>query len=141
MGKLIDLRRWWDEICAIGPHYGYSPNATKTWLITKKDQYRAAEAIFAGTGVKLTKEGRPHLDAPLGTSDFKTKFLYWLKWRNGVGRLTYWQVWLALNLMQPMQHVPMGYSASGRSSRELSQALIFISNHLRMLFEQSYYRS
>ena len=35
----------------------------------------AVEAIFAGTGGKLTKEGRPHLGAPLGTSDFKTKFL------------------------------------------------------------------
>ena len=35
IGKLVALCWWWDEICDIGPHYGYFPNATKTWLIRR----------------------------------------------------------------------------------------------------------
>ena len=68
IGKLVALRRWWDEVCDIGPHYGYFPKASKTWLIVKEDHYSEAELIFAGSGVRLTKGGRPHLGAPLGTS-------------------------------------------------------------------------
>ena len=75
IGKLVALCRWWDEICDIGPHYGYFPNATKTWLIVKEDHYSEAELIFGGSGVRLTKEGRPHLGAPLGTSAYRNKFL------------------------------------------------------------------
>ena len=62
--KLVTLRRWWDEICDIGPHYGYFSKASKTWLIVKEVHYIEAELIFTGSGVRLTKEGRPHLGAP-----------------------------------------------------------------------------
>ena len=49
--------------------------SSKTWLIVKEDHYSEAELIFAGSGVRLTKEGRPHLGAPLGTSAYRNKFL------------------------------------------------------------------
>ena len=35
MGKITDLRKWWESMCSLGPSYGYFPKATKTWLITK----------------------------------------------------------------------------------------------------------
>ena len=49
--------------------------ASKTWLSVKEDHYSEAELIFGGSGVRLTKEGRPHLGAPLGTSAYRNKFL------------------------------------------------------------------
>ncbi len=64
VGKLADLRSWWDKISTLGPGYGYHANASKTWLITKNDYFQATAEVFAGTGVKITKEGRPHLEVP-----------------------------------------------------------------------------
>ena len=75
VGKLADLRKWWDEICSIGPQFGYFPNANKTWLVVKDGHSNTAEEIFAGSGVKITREGRPHLGAPLGTTAYKRKLV------------------------------------------------------------------
>ena len=70
IGKLTDLKKWWDKICSLGPAYGCFPNATKTWLVTKKDYLPAATAIFTGTNVNVTSEGRPLLGAAIGTREF-----------------------------------------------------------------------
>ena len=35
-GKLAPLKALWDLIVNIGPHYGYHPNASKTWLTVKQ---------------------------------------------------------------------------------------------------------
>ncbi len=61
---------WWDHILAEGPMYGYHANAAKTWLITKENHHSAAAAALAGTDVKVTSEGRPHLGAALGTLEY-----------------------------------------------------------------------
>ena len=42
----------------------------KTWLVTKKDYLPAATAIFTGTKVNVTSEGRPLLGAAIGTREF-----------------------------------------------------------------------
>ena len=36
LGTLACCREWWDELAKIGPSYGYYPNLTKTWLITRE---------------------------------------------------------------------------------------------------------
>ena len=41
----------------------------------KDGHSHAAEEIFAGSGVKITREGRPHLGAPLGTTAYKRKLV------------------------------------------------------------------
>ena len=66
-GKIANLRGWWDEIVRLGPSFGYHPNASKTWLVIKKEHESAAVALFGDTDVKITSEGRPHLGAPLGS--------------------------------------------------------------------------
>ena len=72
---MSDLRLWWDQLCREGPGFGYFPNTSKTWLVTK-DSFRSdAEIIFAGTNVNLTDEGRPYLGAAIGTNQFITQFL------------------------------------------------------------------
>ena len=30
------LRAWWDQVSSLGPSFGYFPNASKTWLVTKQ---------------------------------------------------------------------------------------------------------
>ena len=34
--KLATLNCWWDELCSLGPAFGYFANASKTWLVTKR---------------------------------------------------------------------------------------------------------
>ena len=34
-GKLKDLHTYWHDLQKKGPLFGYFPNASKTWLITK----------------------------------------------------------------------------------------------------------
>ena len=36
VGKVADLRDWWDRLNALGPRFGYIPNTSKTWLVTKE---------------------------------------------------------------------------------------------------------
>ena len=79
------MRRWWDELAAMGPKYGYHPKPSKTVLILK-DQSLIIEAkrIFGGTGIKLTTDGERHLGAVIGSDEFrksyvKTKVSKWIE--------------------------------------------------------------
>ena len=74
-GDLHALRRWWDHLIRIGPEYGYYPNAPKTWLIVKEESYVQAQAVFRGSGVSITKEGKRHLGAAIGNDAFKEKYV------------------------------------------------------------------
>ena len=43
-GKIDHIKNWWDNISQIGPQYGYYPNASKTWIIVKEQDYERAES-------------------------------------------------------------------------------------------------
>ena len=75
VGNLQALRRWWDHLTIIGPEYGYYPNASKTWLIVKEKCYNEAQAVFQGSGVSITKEGKRHLGAAIGAENFKEEYI------------------------------------------------------------------
>ena len=72
MGKIVDLRDWWDRLSTSGPGFGYFPNASKTWLVTKEGLYDAAVSIFANTGVNVTPDGRPYLGTAIGSREYVT---------------------------------------------------------------------
>ena len=72
VGKITDLCEWWDRLDVLGPGYGYFPNASKTWLVTKKEYHAEATSTFSGTGVNVTSDGRPHLGAAIGSWEFVT---------------------------------------------------------------------
>ena len=74
-GKLTGLKFWWEELCRLGPKYGYFPNAAKTWVITKDEHLEKAKRIFKGTNVQITTEGKRHLGAALGKEKFKREFV------------------------------------------------------------------
>ena len=67
---MVCLREWWNELCCLGPSFGYYPNPSKTWLVTKIDCVSTAAKAFDGTNVNITSEGRPYLGAPLGSDDY-----------------------------------------------------------------------
>ena len=70
VGKITDLRDWWDKLTILGPRYGYYPNPSKTWLVTKEGLQVNAASIFASTGVKVSPNGRPYLGASIGFPDY-----------------------------------------------------------------------
>ena len=75
-GSLKNLRTWWDKLVTVGDSsYGYFVNAVKTWLITKEETHTRALDIFKDTQIRITKEGKPHLETALGTSSYITEFV------------------------------------------------------------------
>ena len=48
VGKLAELRVWWDILTKEGPNFGYYPNPSKTWLVTKEGCHTAGLSTFAG---------------------------------------------------------------------------------------------
>ena len=82
-GKIADLRAWWDLLISEGPDFGYFPNPSKTWLITKEGFNDAGLSGFAGKGVRITSDGRPYLGAAIGSGEYvknyvKSKVNSWL---------------------------------------------------------------
>ena len=39
-GKITQLKDWWTRMQSIGPSFGYHPNPSKTWLLTKEQHWR-----------------------------------------------------------------------------------------------------
>ena len=76
VGKIRQLKEWWDKLSEWGPAFGYFPKPTKCWLIVKDEQAKeTAETIFEGVPINITIEGERHLGAVIGTSAFKSKFV------------------------------------------------------------------
>ena len=53
-GLLTDLREWWDQLCKLGPLFGYFVNPSKTWIIVKEDHLVDAKAAFQDTDIQFT---------------------------------------------------------------------------------------
>ena len=75
VGKLAELRVWWDILTKEGPDFGYYPNLSKTWLVTKEGCDTAGLSTFAGTGVNVTPDGRPYLGAAVGSAEYVENYV------------------------------------------------------------------
>ena len=74
-GYISHLRTWWDRLVSCGPSYGYYPNASKTWLVTKEAHLQEATILFEGTGIHITAQGRPQLGAAVGTPSYVNQYV------------------------------------------------------------------
>ena len=74
-GEVSHLRLWWDQLSLLGPHFGYFPNASKTWLVVKEQYLNHAQLLFSNTCVNVTKDGRPHLGAAIGSTAFVAQYV------------------------------------------------------------------
>ena len=89
-GTLEGLHDWWTGLQDLGSLYGYYPNALKTWLIVKPAYLSNAQALFDGTGVQITVEGKRHLGAALGSHLFTEQYVSEKveSWSRCVGKLS-----------------------------------------------------
>ena len=69
------LHNWWTRLQDLGSLYGYYPNTSKTWLIVKPAYLSNAHALFDGTGVQITVEGKRHMGAALGSHLFAEQYV------------------------------------------------------------------
>jgi hypothetical protein len=66
-GTLEQVGTLWDRVPRFGPGFGYYPKPSKTILIVKQEKEEAAQALFEGSQVKITKKGHRDLGAFIGT--------------------------------------------------------------------------
>ena len=109
-GTLTNLCTWWDKF-TVGPSYGHFVKAVKTWFITKDETHAKALDVFQGTKIRITKEGKPHLEAALGTTSYVTE----CKSQN-------WSLELAsiVNMLHS-QFLPMVYKQMGLCGKNYPQ--------------------
>ena len=75
-GSLSNLKKWWKLVEEEGKKYGYVVKPSKSWLILKHpESLQAAETLFADTSIQITTEGKRHLGAAIGTTQFKNYFI------------------------------------------------------------------
>jgi len=60
---------------AYGLIYGYFPNAAKTCLTVKPDQFDSAQTLFNGTNIEISCEGQHHLGATIGFQSFTESYV------------------------------------------------------------------
>ena len=89
IGKLLNLRKWWDDIMINGPLIGYKPNAKKSWVVVKNEHLEQALDIFKGTGVNVTSAGRKYLGGAIGANEFQQNHIRQLvsSWTSKIEKL------------------------------------------------------
>ena len=75
IGTIEELHAWWNRLAAEGPAFGYFPNPSKTWLVTKQGRFDKASNTFAGSGVNVTLDGRPYLGAVIGSQEYVEEYV------------------------------------------------------------------
>ena len=75
VGRIIEIRKWWDTLVHRGPAYGYFVNTKKTWLVMKESMESGARDLFSGTDISITIEGRPYLGSPMGSQSYMEEFV------------------------------------------------------------------
>ncbi len=128
-GKIMNLRKWWDDISTMGPPFGYHANASKTWLVVKPEFLAEASAAFADTNVRIISEGRPYLGGAIGSEAYVKQFV--------VGKVPQWSKDLkllsAIAASQP--HAAFAAYTHGMKSKwsYLSRILPDTGHHLQAL--------
>ena len=74
-GRLSSLHQWWNQLCKLGPGFGYFPNASKMWLVVKDRCHSEAEVVIADTNVKIPNEGWPYLVSTIGSGLYVRQFV------------------------------------------------------------------
>ena len=74
-GKIEQVREWWMKIQTAGPAFGYFPNPSKTWLLTKEDHLEKAKELFENCNIHITSTGQRHLGSTLGSESFSCGYV------------------------------------------------------------------
>ena len=131
-GRLSNLCWCWDQMCKLGPGFGYFPNVSKTWLVVKNRYHSEAEVVFADTNVKITNEGWPYMGSAIGSSLYIRQFVE--EKIKGLSLMSlFWRRSLRVNHMLLILHLLSVWPVIGSMSPILSQILTHLCSHLKML--------
>ena len=59
----------------VGSSIRLSPTSCKTWIIFKPRHLQKAENIFQDTNIKITKNGKKHLGATIGSMKYRKEYI------------------------------------------------------------------
>ena len=65
-GSLNRIKDYREELAAISPKYGYFPKPAKSYLTRKEE----AQNVFTNSRVNVTAEGKRHLCAVIGSTEY-----------------------------------------------------------------------
>ena len=75
-GDILPLYNWDNHLSQEGQKYDYLVNGSKSWLIIKSDvPLIEAKKVF-GDEVNITAEGQHHLEAVIGSQEFKDQYCW-----------------------------------------------------------------
>uniref|UniRef100_A0A8D8V7C8 Reverse transcriptase domain-containing protein n=1 Tax=Cacopsylla melanoneura TaxID=428564 RepID=A0A8D8V7C8_9HEMI len=74
VGKLQNVKHWFDKLIEEGPKFGYFPEPSKSYLIVKDVMNSAAHTIFQNVGVKIVDSHR-FLGSIIGREEQKKKYV------------------------------------------------------------------
>ena len=69
-GDLEDLKRWWDELCDLGPRFGYFPKSIKTRLLENPNLLSKAKSLFDSENIKVVTDGVEYLGGAIGSKQY-----------------------------------------------------------------------
>ena len=70
-GSLNRIKDYRDELAAISPKYGYFPKPAKSYLTRKEE----AQNVFTNSRVNVTAEGKRHLCAVIGSTEYFDQYV------------------------------------------------------------------
>ena len=74
-GSLNSIKDYWDKLRATGPKYGNFPKPTKSYLVVKEKKLMEAEKLFTNSRVNITAEGKRHLGAVIGSTQYRDEYV------------------------------------------------------------------
>ena len=75
IGTVEQLHAWWNRLATEGQAFGYFPNPSKTWVVTKQRHFDKASNTFAGSGVNVTLDGRPYLGVVIDSQEYIEEYV------------------------------------------------------------------
>ena len=74
-GSITNMLHWLNTLSTLGPLFGYYPEPTKCWLIMKPRMKDIALKTFENAGVNVTKDGKRHLGAVIGSVEYPENYV------------------------------------------------------------------
>ena len=74
-GSITNMLHWFNTLSTLGPLFGYYPEPTKCWLIMKPRMKDIALKTFENAGVNVTKDGKRHLGAVIGSAEYPENYV------------------------------------------------------------------
>jgi len=76
VGSLAGVKKWWEDLQAKGPDFGYCQNPAKTILIIKNSSLmKSAQKHFKDCKIKITDQDERHFGSESGTESFRGQYI------------------------------------------------------------------